>query len=373
MKYCRKCLQPDTRPNIYFSKDGICPACIYHEELKNINWEERHATLKEIFKKNKKKKGTYHDCIMGVSGGKDSTRQALWIKEKFDINPLLVCQSYPPEQVTNIGVENLSNLINLGFDVHVVSLGPKTWKKLMKKAFIKFSNFSKSTELALFSAVPQLAIRYKIPLILWGENPALQLGDMKTLGKNGYDGNNLRNMNTLNGGELNWILENDINENEILGYKYPEKSEFDEANLQIIYLGWFLGDWSIINNALCSCSNGLLIREDLPQNTGDIYGVSALDEDWVIVNQMIKFYKYGFGKATDFVNEEIRNGIISRSEGIKIVNEYDGRCNNKYIDSFCKYIEISKEFFWKKVIESMDKDLFGVSDKGTIYKKFIVH
>ena len=88
---------------------------------------------------------------------------------------------------------------------------------------------------------------------------------------------------------------------------------------------------------------------------------------------MIKFYKFGFGKATDFINEEIRNGKISRSEGIKIINEYDGKCDAKYIDSFCKYIEISKEDFWGKVRENMDKDLFGVSDNGTIYKKFVIN
>ena len=79
---------------------------------------------------------------------------------------------------------------------------------------MKFSNWGKSTELALFSAVPQIAIEYKIPLIFWGENPGLQLGDLKTLGKTGYDGNNLRNMNTLSGGKANWII----------NLKFPERS-----------------------------------------------------------------------------------------------------------------------------------------------------
>ena len=72
----------------------------------------------------------------------------------------------------------------------------------MAAGFRHFTNGFRSTEMALYSAVPRLAIKYKIPLILWGENPALQLGDLKTLGKTGYDGNNLRFMNTLSGGSL---------------------------------------------------------------------------------------------------------------------------------------------------------------------------
>ena len=90
----------------------------------------------------------------------------------------------------------------MGFDVRTIAPAPETWKKLIYLSFDKFTNWCKSTELALFSAVPRLAIQYKIPLIFWGENPGLQLGDLKTLGKTGYDGNNLRFMNTR-GGILN--------------------------------------------------------------------------------------------------------------------------------------------------------------------------
>ncbi|MFN8967225.1 MAG: hypothetical protein ACK5XR_00460 [Pseudanabaena sp.] len=100
MKYCQKCLQPNTRPNTVFTSKGICPACNYYEAVQEVDWQERYEILLNIFKSTPKKKGQYHDCIIGVSGGKDSTRQALFLRDKFDINPLLVCLSYPPEQVT---------------------------------------------------------------------------------------------------------------------------------------------------------------------------------------------------------------------------------------------------------------------------------
>ena len=371
MKYCSKCLQPDTRPNTVF-KRGICPACNYYEELKNVDWQERYDTLEDIVDQYKKQKKTgSFDCIIGVSGGKDSTRQALWIRDKLKLNPLLVCLSYPPEQVTELGTSNLSNLIDLGFDVVVSYPSPGVWKKLVKKGFDKFSNWAKSTELALFSSVPRIAIAYKIPLILWGENPGLQLGDLKTLGKTGYDGNNIRNMNTLSGGGSEWIKESSLTAVDLFPYTYPSKKEFDDNNLQIIYLGWFLGDWSLVNNAMYSVLDGLNIRKDTVEMTGDLLGVSALDDDWVILNQMIKYYKFGFGKVSDYCNEEIRLSRMTRQEAIKLIEAYDDACDPKYIKSFCEYIEISIDEFWLHVHKSLNKDLFKIVN-GEIVPKFKV-
>ena len=226
--------------------------------------------------------------------------------------------------------------------------------------------------MALFSYVPQLAIRYKIPLILWGENPGLQLGDLMTLGKNGYDGNNLRYMNTLKGGAVDWMTESGIDSNQILPYLYPSPEEFDFHQLQIVYLGWFLGDWSLVNNGLYSVIEGLEIRDDDVSNTGDLYGVTSLDEDWVTLNQMIKYYKYGFGRVTDYANEEIRYKRMTRETAITLVEKYDDSCNEKYIESFCEYIEIPVSKFWQQVRQSVNTDLFSIKSNGSIKRKFEV-
>ena len=372
MKYCSICLQPDTRPNGYLTKKGICPACNYFNELKNVDWDERYYQLKELIKKFPRNKGQHFDCIIGVSGGKDSTRQALWVRDKLKLNPLLVCFSYPPEQVTQRGVDNLSNLIELGFDTLVVSSEPQTWKKSLKTAFLQFTNWCKASELALMASVPKIAIRYKIPLILWGENPGLQLGDMKTLGKHGYDGNNLRNLNTLAGGDVDWLIKSGLTNDNLISFLYPSPSEFDESNIQIVYLGWFWRDWSGMNNAMYSLVNGLQVRDDNVKNTGDIAGVNALDEDWVTLNQMIKYYKYGFGRVSDHINEAIRSKIITREQGIQLVEKYDGSCGDQYIKSFCDYIEIPIKEFWRNVYNSVNKDLFDIDSSGQIIKKFKV-
>ena len=372
MNYCKRCLQPDTRPNTKFHDSGICPACHYIDQLPEVDWQERFEILQDLLTQFPRRKGQFHDCIIGVSGGKDSTRQALWVRDKLGLNPLLVSLSYPPEQVTERGVDNLSNLIELGFDVHILAPAPDTWRRLMAASFRRFANWCRSTELALFSAVPRLAIQYKIPLILWGENPGLQLGDLKTLGRKGYDGNNLRNMNTLGGGAFDWMIEEGFSEQDLISYRYPDPEEFDAAGLQIVYLGWFLGDWSLVNNALYSCSNGLLIRDDAAENTGDLFGVSSLDEDWVSLNQMIKYYKFGFGRATDYVNEEIRLGRLTRDEGIALVERYDGCCGSHYIESFCEYIDISVQEFWQQVHANLNQSLFKLTSDGKIIPRFKV-
>lgn len=372
MRYCKHCLQPDTRPNSVFTDAGVCPACSYFIELQNVDWQARYEILEDLLLKFPRRKGQFFDCIIGVSGGKDSTRQALWVRDKLGLRPLLVCLSYPPQQVTLRGVDNISNLIELGFDCVVSSPAPETWRKLMREAFLTFTNWCRSTELALFSSVPQLAINYKIPLILWGENPGLQLGDMKTLGRTGYDGNNLRFMNTLSGGGMDWMLDAGIDPGSLLPYRYPDADEFESAGLQIVYLGWFLGDWSLVNNAAYSCGSGLDIREDTADKTGDLHGVTALDEDWVTLNQMIKYFKFGFGRATDYVNEEIRLGRMSRDEGITIVERFDGCCSDDYIADFSEYIGISVPAFWEKVRASVNRDLFDIATDGSIHRRFRV-
>lgn len=242
----------------------------------------------------------------------------------------------------------------------------------MRESFFRFTNWARSTEMALFASVPQMAIRYKIPLIFWGENPGLQVGDLKTLGKYGFDGNNLRNMNTLDGGRMDWMYECGFQKNELLPFIYPTQEEFEKNNIQIVYLGWFLGDWSEVNNAMYAVSTGLEIRDDTVENTGDLYGVTALDEEWVTLNQMIKFYKFGFGRISDYVNEDIRNGRLTREEGILLIEKYDDSCSDDNITSFCKYIEITKHEFWEQIHKSMNKDLFELDENCKIVKKFKV-
>jgi N-acetyl sugar amidotransferase len=372
MKYCKICLQTDTRPGIKFNSEGVCPACNYYESLKDVDWPERRKELDAIVSFGKANNHSGYDCIIGVSGGKDSLRQALFVKNVLKMKPLLVSMGYPPEQVTQRGVDNVSNMINHGFDCVSINLSPKVWRKLMRKGFFNYTNWAKSTEFALFSSVPRLAIAYQIPLIWWGENTALQLGDLNVMGKSGSDGNNLRKMNTLGGGDITWLLSDGIKKSDILQYSYPSEKEMEDANLRITFLGYFWKDWSLIDNGNFSALRGLDIRNEPPQDIGDHVGITSLDENWVSLNQMIKYLKYGFGRISDYVNEDIRNQRITRVEGIQLLNKYDGTCSPNYIKSFSDYIGITVEEFWKQVDLSVNTDLFIKKGLGKYEPKFQV-
>jgi N-acetyl sugar amidotransferase len=371
MKYCLNCLQPDTRPSTEFL-NGICPACNFVKNSQVWDWQVRTETLKKIVKEFTNKVNGPYDSILGISGGKDSTRLAIWARDFLGLNPLLVSVTYPPQQLTKQGANNLNNLTEMGFDVYTTSPSPIIWKKLMKKSFLENGNWAKSTELALFAGVPQIAIELGIELILWGENPALQLGASETIGKTGWDGNQLRNMNTLSGMSTEWLTSIGFSEEYFIPYFFPSREEFEDNKIQIVFLGWAMRTWGLLENGVIASLNGLASRSVSALESSDLIGLTSVDEDWVILNQMIKYYKYGFGRATDYVNEWIRKRRITREEGIKIVEKYDGACSDKYISTFCNFISITEDMFWEIVYKHTNKDLFQIELGKRPIKKFKV-
>jgi N-acetyl sugar amidotransferase len=372
MRYCKTCLSTDLRPNGKFYEDGNCAPCHFHMEIGEVNWNKRLSNLMVLIASKKFPTNSNFDCIVGVSGGKDSTRQALWVRDRLKLKPLLVCVAYPPHQITDIGAHNLSNLIALGFTCITVAPAPRTSRDLTRKAFFKFGNVAKATEFALFSQVPRLAIDFNINLIFWGENPASQVGDFSAMGQSVFDGNSLRNMNTLSAGGLSWIEEEVRHEALTKNYTYPNLSMFNENGIQIIFLGPAWNDWSMFVNSKFAALEGLTIRHKDVLNTGDILRTSMLDEDFSNINMMIKYYKFGFGRTTDFCNEMIRMGRISRSEAIHIVQKSDGVCSDEIIDSFCKYIEITTRKFWETVNFYCNTNLFEISENARPRPRFRV-
>lgn len=367
MRYCKNCLNVDTRPNIKFTEDGLCPPCAMYLQPKEIDWDERRKELEEVIAFGKAHNHSGYDCIIGVSGGKDSTRQALYVKEALGMNPLLVSLNYPPEQMSERGAKNISNLIALGFDCINIGCSPETWRKLMRNAFIQFGNWAKATEIALFSSVPRAAIAYQIPLIWWGENAAVVLGDGGVQGKSASDGNRLKYSNTLAGGNIDWIYDMGIAKEEVLQFTYPSDEEMERAKLRIVFLAHFWQDFSIHTNGDIAVLRGLEIRPEDPAGNADFWGTSMLDEDFFIMNMMIKWLKFGFGRASDNVNEEIRYGRMTREEGIRIVEMFDGKCSPQVIREFCEYLRITEDEFWEITDRYVNKSLFRREGKG-IYK-----
>lgn len=372
MIYCRTCLTPDTRPNGRFNAHGVCAPCEFARQSRSVNYSARFADLQRlVMKRTAPLRHRRWQCIVGVSGGKDSTRQALWVREKLGLTPLLVSVAYPPRQITAVGADNLSNLINLGFDTVVLGPAPQLSRALVREAFFRFANWCKATEMALFSGVQQMAIDRGIRLILWGENPALQVGDMGMLGDSIWDGSNLVNSNTLAGGNLDWFREVARQDRRLAPYRFPTKTALARAGVQTMFLGPAWEDWSVGMNSKVAVAHGLRIREDDPANTGDPLNTSMVDEDWTIVNNLLKFYKLGFSRGTEQANLLIRAGKITREEGRVMAETYDEACGDDYIATFCRYIGATDQEFWAVVRAFANKQLFDCSGRRPI-KRFKV-
>ena len=183
---------------------------------------------------------------------------------------------------------------------------------------------------------------------MWGENPGLQVGDMASSSSKPYDGKNLKKLNTLASGDLSWINKKNLNLWIYFLILIQVQKILIKVKLKFLYLGWFFEDWSMLDNAQASILYGLKIRKKEFKNYGDLFRVSSTDEDWVTFNQLIKYYKFGFGRATEYLNEEIRRNKISRNEAAQIITKYDGKYSNKIINDFCRFIEITPKIFWSK-------------------------
>lgn len=375
--YCPSCLSTNLRPNGQFDYGKKCFPCLSKDRHSFVNYLARLNSLKgylnKIYKNNKNiKTNSKYDCIVGVSGGKDSTRQALWVRDRLDLNPLLVCIAYPPIQSTELGKDNLKNLVSQGFDIVTYNPAPETSRRLTKKGFVNFGNVSKATEMALHSIVPKVAIEENIKIIFWGDNPATQTGDKATLGINFFDGNNLSKMNTLTEGSKNWIYEEAKLSSLYSDYFYPNKSDLDKKNINTVYLGPALDKWTMLDNSIFSVLHGLNINKKSSEITGDYLQTSMLDEEFTNINMMIKYFKFGFGRATDLVNGLIREDELTRIEAISLVNKFDGLCSDQIIDDFCNYIKISKSQFWNIVNKFTNKKIFSIRKNKRPIKKFSV-
>lgn len=343
MEYCKKCVQPDTRPQIVF-KDGVCGACLWEEKKKKINWIGRKYKLLDIVewaKDNAKYRNTY-DCALGVSGGKDSTLVALYAKEELGLNCLLV--SAAPDQITEVGQHNFNNLLSKGFDCVRIYTDINLVKQLMKRDFLEYCHFRKANEYPLWASTYKIAFEKDIPLVIQGENAALTLGVSKDMNTD-WDASTVYKTNTIAGATAADHF-HEIPKNRLYTFQFPDLSTWEG---KAIWFNYFFKDWSQYDNAQFAIKHGLKVREDSLDAIGRIHPWTCLDSDFHIVSQMHKYYKYGFGFATDEVCYDIREDRMTREEGMELVKQYDGKCDRKYIKAFCDFVGISEKEHWDTV------------------------
>lgn len=373
MKYCKRCLQPDTRPGILFNEAGVCYACLYEELKKQTDWDQRFAELQKIAdgaKQKARESGAPYDCVIGVSGGKDSTFQAVYCKEKLGLHPLLV--NCAPDEITEIGRKNLDNLNRLGFDIISIHVNPKVAKALARKSFFEKGNIVIASEYCLWASAYIMADRFDIPLIIQGENAALTLGAAldQEQSDNAFS---VVDLNTLKSFKLEELVtEGEVEEKDLFFYAMPDIERMKKKGIRAVFLQYYAKEWSQVHNADFSVARGLTGRTEDLHELGRYRRYSCLDSDLVIANQMIKYLKFGFGFATDEACYDIREGRLTREDAAWYVREYDGKCGPKYIRLACDYLSITEEEFWAVVDRFVNRDLFEKDSKGNWRPRFTV-
>ena len=360
MEYCKKCVQPNTRPGVRFI-DGVCGACLYEEQKDSIDWGKRQIELIRIVNSVKVTNRGIYDCVLGVSGGKDSTYCSLYARDKLGLRCLLV--NSEPEGITEIGRHNIANLKNLGFDVISIRPNPQVMQKLVKRDFFTYLNPVKVTEYSLWASAYIIADKFDIPLMIQGENPSLTLG---TDIPQDNDALNADKQNTLADG---WEQYKDIVDEKDL-YLFHYDHEKLKNKTKAIWLNYYDKDWSPKRNAKFSKEHGIKWRTHFePDDIGTYVPYAQLDQDLTQVNQMFKYYKFGFGQCTDYCCYDIRRGELKREEAWELLEKYDGKCASRYIKKFYEYIHIGRETFWNTVDKFVNKELFEKVD-GKWQKKF---
>ena len=365
MNYCKRCLYPDTKPQLVFDENGICSACKNHELKEKIDWKSKEKELKEILEKFRSK-NNYYDCIIPVSGGKDSHFQTYTIKEKFGLNPLVV--NFHPLDQTEIGKKNLDNLKKLGVDCIEFSPNPNVYLKLARFGLKKLGDFQWPEHIGIFTVPVQIAVKYKIPLIIWGENPQFEYGqptdittdtilDRKWLEKNGgYFLDKIKPQDMVKHGfELN----------DIQSYLYPSDEEINQVGVTGIFLGSYI-KWDIFKQLETVKAIGFQENDEPKEGTFNKW--ENLDVYFTVFHDYFKFLKYGFGRATDHASIEIMHGRISREQGLKLVKQYEGKIPRKYLKKFLEFADMSMDDFIVICNEFTNKEIFQVDENQNIVR-----
>jgi hypothetical protein len=366
MKYCKNCLIPEIRPD-QFLINGTCNACLSFENKKNINWNAKRKKLLEIISNLNLKKDGWN-CIIPSSGGKDSTYQAIRARE-LGLNPLIVTATTC--HLSEIGKRNIENLKRIGFDTIEFSSNYEVRKKLNKICLKEIGDISWPEHVSIFTIPIKIACNFKIPLIIYGENPQMEYGGPTDSLENFYlDRKWMEEFGGLIGLRVSDLYNHyDFKKKDLEFLEYPSEDELKKNRIQSIFLGYF-EEWDSLRNFEISKENGFEPFSQIVENC--YFNFEKLDNYQHGIHDYFKFLKYGFGRASDQVSLLIRKKIISREEGIEIVRKYEGLFPNSYLGKSIKEIldniDLSLEEFIKICDKFTNKKIFKCNQAGELTK-----
>lgn len=368
MRYCARCMYPENaRPTIIFDEFGVCSGCRYHESrgTVEVNWQERWQIFEDICAEAKnmaKQRGNSHDCIIPVSGGKDSHYQVWLLKEKMGMNPLLVHFNHAYN--TPAGRRNLRNLVEKsGCDLVEYHAGLDSVRRLSRYMLKTVGDITWHYHAGIKTYPFQVAVERNIPLIVWGEHGFAELTGIVSLEDFVEFTRWSRKEHDMRGLEPEDLIgKDDITRNDIAPFIYPSDDDLERVEVRGIYLSNFI-EWD------AKKQTEIVMRE------WDFSGVtyerertfnlhSKIEDHAQEVHDYLKYLKFGYGRATDDASTEIRRGRLSRAEGIELVKHYDARTPS-YLPFYCDFLGISVQEFYRWVEPMRDLSMWQKNPDGS--------
>jgi len=347
---------PTTKPGLRLNNDSICHACINKERKKFIDYNERFKELEKICDKYRKADGNY-DCIIAVSGGKDSTYQTYIFKEVLKMNPLLVSVGDPFTK-TSAGAHNSFNIQNtFNCDMISLSLSPDLVKRMVRIAFENFGSPTWPIDRAIYTFPIRLAVNFKIPLLIYGENVSWEYGGVLNPDEETYSAKEQINNDVAKKVDWNLWVNNGIKQSEMNQFVYPADEVLDKVNIEPIFLSYFI-NWDGYHNYKVATKYGFMGLEHEWKRDGYIEDYDQIDSIAYLMNVWMKYPKFGFGRTTDVVGYWIRGGKITIDEGKKLILEHDHKLDRRILEDFLAFTGYSYREFWNIVDKFYNKDLF---------------
>lgn len=366
--YCSNCLLPRSKPDLYLNETGKCAACVSFDERPSIDWNSRRIEFKNLVREIKSRKTSSWDCIVPVSGGKDSTAQVLHALE-YDLKPL--CITSTTCDLTPIGRKNIDNIKSFGVDYIEVSPNIQVRSRLNKLCLEQVGDISWPEHVGIFTIPIRMAVQFRVPLILWGENSQNEYGGPSSASnKSNLDRRWLEEFGGLLGLRISDLIETyGFSQQELDLYLYPSAQDIEQLGLKGIFLGYYF-KWDGLTNFLISQANGFKAHSSLVE--GSIVSFENIDNYQTGIHDYFKFLKFGFGRATDIASLYIRRNFITREQGLGLVKKFDGKYPNSYLDKpldqILDRIELSIEEFDKICDRFTNFKLFEKDSRGALIR-----
>lgn len=368
IKYCKRCVMPDTKPNLSFDEEGICNACRNYEKRDAVDWNKRKEELMSILDKYRSKDGLNWDCIIPVSGGKDSTYQVVTMLE-LGMNPL--CVTSTTCHLTEIGRENIENIKNLGVDYIEITPNKKVRKHLNRIGLFEVGDISWPEHVGIFTIPVRIAVNMNIPLLIWGENSQNEYGGPAASTENNIlDRKWLEEFGGLLGLRVSDLIGYEgIKKNQLIPYTYPTDEELKQVGVTGLFLGHYI-PWDGLSNVLLAKAHGFKSWGKTIEGSAVDY--ENIDNYQVGIHDYFKFLKFGFGRASDLVSMHIRRGRVTREQGMNIVKNCDGKFPWTYLDKpleeILEPLDITVDEFIKICDQFTNKKLFKIDRNGELIK-----